>query len=507
MNTEKYPDINSEDMLSTCIDVSQQYNKQNRLLIPPAAKYYKSDNDTNSDQINPTIIPNECFNSFIGTQLYNNHISANYNPKNEYNGGYGYGVSANSYQNVLQLPPYRFSLFLDAPTSISQKMEEFTTTYINRGQKYMISINDSLQSDEKFQLTAILTFHDQIQRQRAVSNWQFWMLQQQDLQSAKAFEIDTTKSSGIVGAPYNVKVDRLSVNVNLSKDPKLCLKFNVLSTDFSKTKGIKGISLGIIIEIKNLSKKKDANEYYYSQIKIFRDKGAERKNKDNQKKLEKVIQKIHSGTDNSYYAKRYLDQFREPSKYTIMVPLKMDEETFRLIDTCDVSENNLQIYPPLLNNTSIIQPGNLGAVYKTNNFANKSPYKENKTLDSRVVTVYDKDKIPTQIVVEGIDSSCVIKDKKGPAALCIFVMYPNSDKYRAIYLYQLTVTCLLEAIFPFLPNSSKNYIYDDIYRVTKNGHYVAFNDEIVKNMKSEQDIILDIEKIENIEKWVIKLIY
>jgi len=101
--------------------------------------------------------------------------------------------------------------------------------------------------------------------------------------------IDKAASAGIKNVETK-SFDRVQFQWNGKKSPKILMKFNCLSTDFSRIKGVKGIPLRVHIETK--SESEQSLEKSFAKIKLFRDKGAERKNKDDQKHLDKMCDKM-----------------------------------------------------------------------------------------------------------------------------------------------------------------------------------------------------------------------
>ncbi|KAF9896286.1 grainyhead-like, partial [Lobosporangium transversale] len=97
--------------------------------------------------------------------------------------------------------------------------------------------------------------------------------------------------------------DRISFKWNGKAGAKLMVRFNCLSTDFSRIKGVKGIPLRVHMDtvlpggsVNNNNSSQGDQEHQiersYAKIKLFRDKGAERKNKDDHKHLEKMWDKM-----------------------------------------------------------------------------------------------------------------------------------------------------------------------------------------------------------------------
>ncbi|KAF9280314.1 grainyhead-like, partial [Mortierella alpina] len=97
--------------------------------------------------------------------------------------------------------------------------------------------------------------------------------------------------------------DRISFKWNGKSGAKLMVRFNCLSTDFSRIKGVKGIPLRVHMDTilnghgsstttANQDDPQPPMERSFAKIKLFRDKGAERKNKDDHKHLEKMWDKM-----------------------------------------------------------------------------------------------------------------------------------------------------------------------------------------------------------------------
>ncbi|KAG0358002.1 Grainyhead-like protein 3 [Podila minutissima] len=103
-------------------------------------------------------------------------------------------------------------------------------------------------------------------------------------------------SSGILEVQSKT-FDRISFKWNGKAGAKLMVRFNCLSTDFSRIKGVKGIPLRVHMDsvLDNSGASVDQSqsiERSFAKIKLFRDKGAERKNKDDHKHLEKMWDKM-----------------------------------------------------------------------------------------------------------------------------------------------------------------------------------------------------------------------
>ncbi|CEI96188.1 hypothetical protein RMCBS344292_10354 [Rhizopus microsporus] len=201
----------------------------------------------------------------------------------------------------------RFHVVLEAATAVTQRAEESSITYLNRGQLYCIQLTDTYNQNETITSSLSIEFHNASHRSIAENYWNYWLAQQKQLES-RAIDIDLSQSVGIVNA-IMPSFDKISFEWNGSIGAKLCVRFKCLSTDFSRIKGVKGIPLRAHME----SKTENEQEACYCKIKLFRDKGAERKNKDDAKQISKQLEKVYGSANPQSLSLLY----KESSPYTV----------------------------------------------------------------------------------------------------------------------------------------------------------------------------------------------
>ena len=80
-------------------------------------------------------------------------------------------------------------VYCTAATAITQKSEETSITYMNRGQSYAIQLNDRHKHEGPITSTVAITFHDPSHRRVANNYWKFWLSQQKTPQAARAIDI------------------------------------------------------------------------------------------------------------------------------------------------------------------------------------------------------------------------------------------------------------------------------------------------------------------------------
>lgn len=210
---------------------------------------------------------------------------------------------------------FRFHSTLNAPTAMIKHADEIPITYLNKGQAYALSVVDTgarmpLLPGTKYRTFVRVSFEDEEQRAKPGVCWGLWKegrgtseshqrggkLQAVEYVEAnqppegdnKRTRIEVESSSfdgfcvtwtpGTTGAP--------EVNINV--------RFNFLSTDFSHSKGVKGIPVRLCSKTSIVSV--DSNdtmpEICFCKVKLFRDHGAERKLSNDVAHVKKSIDKL-----------------------------------------------------------------------------------------------------------------------------------------------------------------------------------------------------------------------
>lgn len=197
--------------------------------------------------------------------------------------------------------------------------QDIPVTYLNKSQTYHIQIEDSSISHGfanpslKYRTAVRISFEDDHQRKTPTSSWQLW---NEGRGTNEAIKRGGRKPKAVefVGQDQmhpdcrtNIQVmmehfDGFSVTWSPSADGmascNLQLRFNFLSTDFSHSKGVKGVAVRLcakteLIEGQNLLPASPTNrEICYCAVKVFRDHGAERKLANDKAHIDKLIEKF-----------------------------------------------------------------------------------------------------------------------------------------------------------------------------------------------------------------------
>lgn len=212
--------------------------------------------------------------------------------------------------------PYGFKYTLEAPTSSSVRKEDDRITYVNKGQFYGITLEYAMDpqdpSPQPFATRTVrsvimVLFRDGKNPDDEQKFWQYWHSRQHSTKQ-RILDADTKNSVGICGQIEELSHNALAVYWNPLESPaKVNLAVQCLSTDFSSQKGVKGMPLHVQIDTyDDIREGSPVSHRAYAQIKVFCDKGAERKARDEERRANKRKMNQSAG-------KRRLDEMYHPA--------------------------------------------------------------------------------------------------------------------------------------------------------------------------------------------------
>jgi hypothetical protein len=200
-----------------------------------------------------------------------------------------------------------------------KQSDEIPVTYLNKGQAYSIALVDTapVQSSStpvKYRTFIRISFEDEQQRARPASCWQLWKegrgtneAHQRGgrLQAVEFVDPSQVGGGDVQGRP-RVELESSSFDGfcvtwspvhNSAPECSVAVRFNFLSTDFSHSKGVKGIPVRLCAKTELLtsipgSPPETAKELCYCKVKLFRDHGAERKLSNDIAHVKKTIDKL-----------------------------------------------------------------------------------------------------------------------------------------------------------------------------------------------------------------------
>lgn len=222
------------------------------------------------------------------------------------------------------IPPaaekFRFHSTLNAPTAMIKHADEIPITYLNKGQAYSLSIVDThamipLQPGTRYRTFVRVSFEDDEQRQKPGVCWSLW--KEGRGQNEAHHRGGKLQAVEYVEAGHPVEGDEKRTRVELetssfdgfsvtwtpgslgAPEVNVAVRFNFLSTDFSHSKGVKGIPVRLCAKTHLLapdptkSGPEDSSpEICFCKVKLFRDHGAERKLSNDVAHVKKTIDKV-----------------------------------------------------------------------------------------------------------------------------------------------------------------------------------------------------------------------
>ena len=199
--------------------------------------------------------------------------------------------------------------------------DEIPVTYLNKGQAYAISISDGMglgpaAGPIKYRTVIRISFEDEQQRQRPAACWQLWKegrgLAESHLRGGKLQAVEYVDPNQ--GGDEETKRPRVELEAasfdcfsvtwapsagSSSADCSVAVRFNFLSTDFSHSKGVKGIPVRLCAKTEIISSGTPDSppartaEVCFCKVKLFRDHGAERKLSNDVAHIKKTIDKLN----------------------------------------------------------------------------------------------------------------------------------------------------------------------------------------------------------------------
>ncbi|KAM5352087.1 hypothetical protein ACJ41O_004810 [Fusarium nematophilum] len=221
------------------------------------------------------------------------------------------------------LPPsaekFRFHSTLNAPTAMIKHADEIPITYLNKGQAYSLSVSDTnatmpVAPGTKYRTFVRISFEDDQQRQRPGVCWGLWKegrgTNEAHQRGGKLQAVEYVEAGQPAeGDDKRTRVELESFSfdgfcvtwtpgINGPPEVNIAVRFNFLSTDFSHSKGVKGIPVRLCAKTHPIpcdpsQPAADANpEICYCKVKLFRDHGAERKLSNDVAHVKKSIDKL-----------------------------------------------------------------------------------------------------------------------------------------------------------------------------------------------------------------------
>ncbi|KAK4445031.1 Grainyhead-like protein 2 [Podospora aff. communis PSN243] len=214
---------------------------------------------------------------------------------------------------------FRFHTALNAPTAMIKHADEIPVTYLNKGQAYSLSVVDTNPTlprapGTRFRTFVRVSFEDEQQRAKPGVCWSLWKegrgTNEAHQRGGKLQAVEYVEAGQPAeGDDKRTRIelesssfDGFSViwtpGINGSVECSIAVRFNFLSTDFSHSKGVKGIPVRLCAKTHPLTPEAPRSppdnlpEVCYCKVKLFRDHGAERKLSNDIAHVRKTIDKL-----------------------------------------------------------------------------------------------------------------------------------------------------------------------------------------------------------------------
>ncbi|KAM9317262.1 grainyhead-like protein 1 homolog [Gastrophryne carolinensis] len=187
-----------------------------------------------------------------------------------------------------------FEYTLEASKSLRPKPGDSTMTYLNKGQFYPISLKEIGSSKgihhpiSRVRSVIMVVFAEDKSREDQLRHWKYWHSRQHTAKQRCIDIADYKESFNTISNIEEIAYNAISFTWDLNDEAKVFISVNCLSTDFSSQKGVKGLPLNLQIDTYSYNNRSNKPVHRaYCQIKVFCDKGAERKIRDEERKQSK----------------------------------------------------------------------------------------------------------------------------------------------------------------------------------------------------------------------------
>jgi len=376
-------------------------------------------------------------------------------------------------QIAKQYTPFGFHCILEAPTAQWVRKEEDRCTYLNKGQFYGLTLEYRPNQTEPFpgdvkqvKSVVMLVFRDAKNPDDEINAWEFWH-QRQPTSKQRIIDAETNNMTEQCGI---TQIEDLAYNAiavywsPLEKPAFISCAIQCLSTDFSLQKGVKGLPMHLQVDTycNNQGEYRDLVHRAYCQVKVFCDKGAERKFRQEERR---AARKVAVG------GQRVLEMYhqcQDRSEFYSMVDLSKSPVLYSP-QPGTTSQSSI----PGLQQPAIAGGGGGGSGQGASSSSSGSV----SILKTNNVTE------PRRKVVPPPDTRMVV-----------FVRQENEEIYTPLHLTPPTVPGLARAIESKYNVSASAIRY--LYRRNKKGITAKLDDDLLKFYCNEDTFLMQVTAIE-----------
>uniref|UniRef100_A0A3B1IT07 Grainyhead-like protein 3 homolog n=1 Tax=Astyanax mexicanus TaxID=7994 RepID=A0A3B1IT07_ASTMX len=362
-----------------------------------------------------------------------------------------------------------FQFILGAPQASQNKNTEVPMVYLNKGQFYPITLQgvDSSAgvSCSKVKTVIMAVFENDKSAEMQLKCWNHWHSRQP---TAKQRVIDIADYKEVFSGISNVEevaFNALSFIWNINEEAKVYIGINSLSTDFSSQKGVKGLPLNLQIDTYDFSS--GSNHLIHRaacQIKIFCDKGAERKMRDEERKRIKRRTKTSADSTNNNASKIVSSSIGKDCTFFKTLD---DHVTQPVLFIPETHYSNMQrLAPPL------------------------SSVEENERSSLKRMAGYDSGESSPPASKQPRREQ---QQQQQQQRVLLYVRQETEEVFDALMLNSPTLKGLQQAI------SEKYGLQEDtigkIFKKCKRGIFVNMDDNIIEHYSNQSAFLIDISEV------------
>uniref|UniRef100_A0A674PHH8 Grainyhead-like transcription factor 1 n=1 Tax=Takifugu rubripes TaxID=31033 RepID=A0A674PHH8_TAKRU len=259
-------------------------------------------------------------------------------------------IASEEYPQFDAAPGNNFEYTLEASKSLRQKTGDGTMTYLNKGQFYPITLreidNKGIQQPiTKVRSVVMVVFGEEKCRDDQLKHWKYWHSRQHTAKQRCLDIADYKESFNTIGNIEEISYNAISFTWDTSDEAKIFISVNCLSTDFSSQKGVKGLPLNLQIDTYSYNNRSNKPIHRaYCQIKVFCDKGAERKIRDEERKQSRRKGKVAELNSALAFADVKVPILQKRNDVTIF-KMMTDFETQPILFIPDIHFSTFQRHP------------------------------------------------------------------------------------------------------------------------------------------------------------------
>ncbi|XP_028421895.1 grainyhead-like protein 1 homolog isoform X2 [Perca flavescens] len=259
-------------------------------------------------------------------------------------------MSPRDYNQFNPVQGNNFEYTLEASKSLRQKTGDGTMTYLNKGQFYPITLrevdNKGMQQPiTKVRSVVMVVFGEEKCRDDQLKHWKYWHSRQHTAKQRCLDIADYKESFNTIGNIEEISYNAISFTWDTNEEAKIFISVNCLSTDFSSQKGVKGLPLNLQIDTYSYNNRSNKPIHRaYCQIKVFCDKGAERKIRDEERKQSRRKGKVTELNSGLPYVDVKIPVLQKRNDVTIFKMMN-DHETQPVLFIPDIHFSTFQRHP------------------------------------------------------------------------------------------------------------------------------------------------------------------